>query len=133
MLIMTKLPDETKSLIDGKNIAHVATLKKDGSPHVTPVWIDRIDNNILINTTENRLKFKNLKNDKRIAVSITDFNNVYQWTSIIGEVINMTNDGADEHIDKLSKKYLGVPKYPYRQDGEIRTIIEIVPKSVTHS
>ena len=110
--MLYEIPKKVKELIDDKNIAHLATLKNNGSPHVTPVWIDRVDNTILINVSENRLKLKNMKNDKRIALSIVNHNDSYEWASIIGEVIDITNINADIHLDKLSQKYLGLSQFP---------------------
>ena len=107
----TKLPEKVCELIDDKNIAHLATLNKDGSPHVTPVWIDREGDIIIVNTTSTRLKYKNVKNDKRVSLSITDYRDPYTWASIIGEVVELSDIDAEIHIDKMSQKYLGIPKF----------------------
>ena len=131
--MLSEIPKKVKELIDDKNIAHLATLKNNGSPHVTPVWIDRVDNTILINVSENRLKLKNMKNDKRIALSIVNHNDSYEWASIIGEVIDITNINADIHLDKLSQKYLGLSQFPWKQKGEIRIIVKIAPKTVYYN
>lgn len=131
--MLYEIPKKVKELIDDKNIAHLATLKNNGSPHVTPVWIDRVDNTILINVSENRLKLKNMKNDKRIALSIVNHNDSYEWASIIGEVIDITNINADIHLDKLSQKYLGLSQFPWKQKGEIRIIVKIAPKTVYYN
>src|SRR5919109_3274423 len=102
-------------LIEGKNFAFVSTLMKDGSPQVTPTWIDIEDRNILlINTAEGRLKHKNISRDPRVAISVTEHNNPYHMVAVRGRVVEQTNAGADEHIDKLAQKYLGVEKYPMR-------------------
>jgi len=132
-LLLSEIPKKVKELIDDKNIAHLATLKNNGSPHVTPVWIDRVDNTILVNVSENRLKLKNMKNDKRIALSIVNHNDSYEWASIIGEVIDITNMNADVHLDKLSQKYLGLSQFPWKQKGEIRIIVKIAPKTVYYN
>ena len=131
--MLYEIPKKVKELIDDKNIAHLATLKNNGSPHVTPVWIDRVDNTILVNVSENRLKLKNMKNDKRIALSIVNHNDSYEWASIIGEVIDITNINADIHLDKLSQKYLGLSQFPWKQKGEIRIIVKIAPKTVYYN
>ena len=86
----------------------------DGSPQVTPTWVDTEDNIILINTAEGRIKHKNISRDPRVAVSVTDHNNPYNMVTIRGIAVEQTNVGADEHIDKLAKKYLGVDRYPMR-------------------
>ncbi len=132
-MLLSEIPKKVKELIDDKNIAHLATLKNNGSPHVTPVWIDRVDNTILVNVSENRLKLKNMKNDKRIALSIVNHNDSYEWASIIGEVIDITNMNADVHLDKLSQKYLGLSQFPWKQKGEIRIIVKIAPKTVYYN
>src|SRR6476619_6462587 len=102
-----------KLLLD-KNFASISTLMSDGSPQVTPMWVDVQDDIILVNTAEGRLKHKNMSRDPRVAVSVTDRNNAYNMVTIRGKVIEQTNQGADEHIDKLAKKYLDVDSYPMR-------------------
>jgi PPOX class probable F420-dependent enzyme len=102
----------------------------DGSPQVTPTWIDFEDNIILYNTAEGRIKHKNISRDPRVAVSIIDHNNPYNMVSIRGIAIEQTNEGADEHIDKLAKKYLGVDKYPMRSPNEKRIIVKIKPEKI---
>ena len=118
-------------LIEGKNFAFVSTLMNDGSPQVTPTWID-IENRkiLLINTAEGRLKHKNILRDPRVAISVTEQNNPYHMVAIRGRVVEQTNAGADEHIDKLAKKYLGLEKYPLRSPGEKRVILKIRPEKV---
>ena len=114
-------------------MAHFATLKKDGSPHVAPVWIDRDGDIILINTVSSRLKYKNVQNDKRVSLSITDYKDPFTWASIIGEVIELSNVDAETHIDKMSQKYLGIPKFPRKNPTEPRKIIKIIPIIAKHS
>ena len=128
-----KLPEKICNLIDDKNLAHFATLKKDGSPHVAPVWIDRDGDIILINTTSSRLKYKNVQNDKRISLSITDYKDPYTWASIIGEVVELSTADAETHIDKMSQKYLGIPKFPMKNTTEPRIMIKIIPIIAKHS
>ena len=128
-----KLPEKISKLIDDKNLAHFATLKKDGSPHVAPVWIDRDGDTILINTTSSRLKYKNVQNDKRVSLSITDYKDPYTWASIIGEVVELSNVDAETHIDKMSQKYLGIPEFPGKNPTEPRIIIKIIPIIAKHS
>ena len=128
-----KLPEKICKLIDDKNLAHFATLKKDGSPHVAPVWIDRDGDIILINTTSSRLKYKNVQNDKRVSLSITDYKDPFTWASIIGEVVELSNVDAETHIDKMSQKYLGIPKFPMKNTTEPRIMIKIIPIIAKHS
>jgi|SRR5215467_1669280 PPOX class probable F420-dependent enzyme len=120
-----------KLLLD-KNFAFISTLMSDGSPQVTPTWIDIEDGVILYNTAEGRIKHKNISRDPRVAVSVIDHNNPYNMVSIQGIAIEQTNEGADEHIDKLAKKYLGVDKYPMRSPNEKRIIVKIKPEKISH-
>ncbi len=125
----------TKEVIDlfrGKNFAFVATLSKDGSPQITPTWIDIEDGIILINTAEGRAKHKNVSRDSRVAISIVDQNNPYNMVTVRGKVIEQTGVGADEHVDKLAKKYLGVDKYPFRSPSEKRIILKVRPENIFH-
>ena len=126
---MGELTPLAKELIDGKNIAFLATIMPDGSPQVTPVWIDREGETILVNTAEGRVKHRNVARDPRVALAITDNQNPYRMVAIKGEVTEITTEGADEHIDKLAKKYLGLEKYPWRA-GEKRIILRIKPLRV---
>jgi PPOX class probable F420-dependent enzyme len=120
-----------KLLLD-KNFAFISTLMSDGSPQVTPTWIDIEDGVILYNTAEGRIKHKNISRDPRVAVSVIDHSNPYNMVSIQGIAIEQTNEGADEHIDKLAKKYLGVDKYPMRSPNEKRIIVKIKPEKISH-
>ena len=132
MQITHELTDSAKGLLNGKNIAFVASLMKDGSPQITPVWIDYDGQFIMINTAEGRVKQKNFQRDPRVAISIIDPTNPYNTVSIRGKVTEQVTEGADEHIDKLAKKYLGVDKYPFRSQGEKRVILRIIHEKVFH-
>ena len=123
---------EVAKLLEGKNFAFVATLMNDGSPQITPTWVDLEQNTILVNTAEGRVKHKNVSRDPRVAVSVFDHNNPYNMVSIRGRVIEQTRSGADEHIDKLAKKYFGVDKYPFRSPSETRVILKIKPEKIFH-
>ncbi|RMF30835.1 MAG: PPOX class F420-dependent oxidoreductase [Candidatus Nitrosothermus koennekii] len=119
-------------LLTDKNFAHLATLMKDGSPQVTPTWIDYADGYVLINTAEGRVKHRNVSRDPRVALSITDSNNPYHMVAMRGKVIEQVYEGADEHIDKLAKRYLGLDKYPLRAPNEKRVILKIKPEHIYH-
>ena len=128
---MAKLsPTTLKLLTEGKNFAAVATLMKDGSPQTSVVWIDSDGEHVIFNTAEGRLKPKNLHRDPRVAVTVINAENPYEMLSIRGRVVEMTHEGADEHIDKLAKKYMGVDTYPLRASGEQRIIVKIAPERV---
>ena len=115
---------------EGKNFAALATTMPDGSPQVSLVWVDSDGEHVIINTAEGRIKTNNLRRDPRVAVSIADADNHYRQIMIRGRVVENTQDGAAEHINKLAKKYLDVDEYPYGQPGEQRVIIKIKPESV---
>jgi PPOX class probable F420-dependent enzyme len=120
-------------LFEEKNFAFLATLMKGGTPHVTPTWvdIDKSNNTILINTAKGRVKHRNISRDPRIAVSVIDSSNPYDMVTVRGRVIEqIKGKDADEHIDKLAKKYLGKDKYPGRAPGEERLLLRIKPQHV---
>lgn len=128
---MRKLIDSVTKLLDGKNFAFLATLNKDGSPQVTPTWVDTDGDFVLVNTAIDRVKQKNVKRDRRVAVAVLDQANPYSFTAIRGRVVEeVTGKLADDHIDKLAKKYMGVDKYPYHQPSEQRVILKITPDHV---
>jgi PPOX class probable F420-dependent enzyme len=102
-----------------------------GQPQVTPVWVAYDGRHILVNTAEGRQKDKNLQRDGRVALSILDPDNPYRYLEVRGRVAERTLEGADEHIDSLSFKYLGQKKYPYRQPNEVRVIYRIEPEHVS--
>ena len=127
----TKLDEvDLHQLFQHRNLAYLATLSKDGSPHVIPVWAELVDDLILINTFEGSVKNKNIMNDKRIALSMVEQNNPFNMVSIKGRVIEQAAEGADEHLKKLAKKYLGMGRYYYRKPSHKRIILKIKPEKV---
>src|SRR5919109_414149 len=127
----TKLSKKELQLIfNGRNLAFVSTLSKDGSPHVTPVWADIENDMILINTSEAAAKKRNISRDPRIAISVVEQYNPYNMVSIKGRVIEQTSDGADEHLHKLAKKYLGIGRYYYRRPKHRRVILKVKPEKI---
>lgn len=132
MHISKEFSDTVASLFKGKNFAFVASLMSDGGPQITPVWVDYDGKFILINTAEGRTKQRNFERDPRVAVSVVDHANPYNMVTIRGRIVEQTTSGADEHIDKLAKKYLGVDKYPFRSASEKRVILKIKPEKVFH-
>jgi PPOX class probable F420-dependent enzyme len=124
------LSDEQKNFFRKPNFGHLATLEPDGSPQVTPVWIDVDEEHILINTAKGRKKVRNIERDPRVSVEVVEQENPYSMLSVQGKVVGMTTDGADEHIDAMSKKYLGQDSYPFRKEGEQRLILKIQPEKV---
>lgn len=128
---MAAIPESHADLLVGKPaFAQLATLNADGSPQVTPVWVDYDGTNVLVNTARGRVKTKNLARDPRVALSIQDPDNPYRYIGIQGRVTNMTEEGAAAHIDKMAKKYLGKDKYPFSRPGEVRVLVAISPEKV---
>ena len=125
---MSEIPEKYKDLTEKKAFAQLATLMPDGSPQVSPVWFEYDGKNILINSAKGRVKDKNMRRDPRVGIDILDPDNPYRHLSIRGRVVEITEQGADEHIDKLTKKYTGQDKYPYRGPGEVRVMYKIAPE-----
>jgi len=127
---MASIPATHADLLTKRSFAHVATLNADGSPQVTPVWVDFDGTNVLINTARGRVKARNLAREPRVALSIADPDNPYRYLGIQGRVVEMTEAGGDAHIDKMAKKYLGRDTYPFRRPGERRVIVKIAPEKI---
>jgi PPOX class probable F420-dependent enzyme len=125
------LSEGVKKLFTEPNFAHVATLMPDGSPQVSPVWVDLEGDRILVNTAEGRAKPRNVRRDPRVAISIHRQDNPYSSAFIRGRVVEITHEGAEDHIHKMAKKYLGQDRYPYLQPGEQRVIMVIEPEQVS--
>jgi PPOX class probable F420-dependent enzyme len=126
---MAVVPDNYLDLLGTKKaFANIATVLKDGSPQVTPVWFDYSGGKIRVNTARGRVKARTLRKGASVALAIMDPENPYRYLQIRGNVVNVTESGADAHIDSLANKYLGTP-YPFRQPGEVRVMCEIEPTS----
>ena len=117
--------EELLRLFQFRNLAYVGTLSKDGSPHITPVWAEMVDDFIMINTFEESAKIRHITKDRRIALSIVEQNNPFNMVSIKGKIVDQTREGADEHLKKLAKTYLGIGKYYYRKPNHKRVILKI--------
>jgi PPOX class probable F420-dependent enzyme len=126
------LTEPVIKIIKDRNFAFLGTVMKDGRPQVSPVWIDIEDNNniILINTAQGRIKHKNLSRDPRVSLSLIDRNNPYSMVSIQGTVIEQATIEADQHIDKLAKKYLNIDRYPSHSPSIKRVICKIKPEKM---
>jgi len=124
------LSEKARALLARPVIATLATVGPDGSPQVTPVWIESDGDDLVINTARGRVKERNLVRDPRVAVSVIDPDDPYNVVVAVGKVASMVTEGADAHIDKLAKKYLGVDEYPMRTEGEVRTIVRIRPERI---
>ncbi|MGD0263696.1 MAG: PPOX class F420-dependent oxidoreductase [Candidatus Methylomirabilota bacterium] len=125
------IPETFRDLLTKKTFAHLATIMSDGSPQVTPVWFDFDGTHVRINSAKGRVKDKNMRRNGRIALAIQDPENPYRYLAVRGRVEEITEAGADAHIDSLARKYLGQDRYPYRQPGEVRVIYRIRPERVS--
>lgn len=127
---MAEIPQDYRDLFTKPAFAHVATLMPDGTPQVTPVWCDLQDGLVIINSAKGRQKDKNLRRDPRVGLAIQDPANPYRYLQVRGTVVEITEQGADAHIDRMAKKYLNLDKYPGRQPGEVRVLYKIRPARV---
>ncbi len=125
------LTEAAKKLLREPVLAHVATVDTDGNPHITPVWVDVEGDDVLFNTAEGRVKAVNLHDNPAVAISAVDPADPYRVVALQGKATELTHEGADEHIDSLAKKYLGVDSYPMRTESEQRVKIRIRPERVT--
>jgi PPOX class probable F420-dependent enzyme len=131
VLMAEQIPDKYADLLQKKAFANLGTLMKDGSPQVTPVWVDYDGTHLRINSALGRVKDKNIRRDPRVTLAISDPDNPYRYMEVRGKVVEITQTGADDHINSLSQKYLGNPVYPYRQPGEVRVLYKIEPEKIS--
>jgi PPOX class probable F420-dependent enzyme len=120
------LPQSVKKILEDKAYGHVITFDESGKPQVTMVWVDVDGDDVVFNTAEGRLKPKNLRRDPRVIISVQDRNDPQSYVVFHGKA-TVTEAGADPHIDKLAKRFLGADKYPFRQPGEKRLIVRVKP------
>jgi len=126
----TAIPTSHADLFKKTAFANLATINADGTPQVTPVWIDWDGTNVLVNTAQGRVKDRNLRKNPKVAISIMDPENPYRYLAIQGRVVGVTTNGADAHIDKMAKKYMGKDSYPFRTPTEVRVLFTIAPEKV---
>jgi PPOX class probable F420-dependent enzyme len=126
-----EVPEKFRDLFSKKAFAHLGTLMPDGRPQVTPVWFDYDGKYLVFNSARGRQKDRNVRRDPRVTLAISDPDNPYRYMEVRGQVVQITQEGADESINRLAKKYLGVDKYPYGQPGEVRVLYKIEPQHVS--
>src|SRR3989304_2075054 len=124
------LEEKTIKLFQKKNIVFIATLMKDGAPHLSPVWANYDSGSILVNTAEGRIKHKNILRDPRVAVSVVSDDNPLDMTTIQGTVEEIIPDYDYIHADKLTQQYLGQKHYPFKRENEKRIILKIKQERV---
>jgi PPOX class probable F420-dependent enzyme len=128
---VAKLSEKQAQLFLDKNIGAVATLREDGTAHVTPIWVDYDGENVVFNTAAPRAKWKHLKRDPRVTVEVHSRENPYEYVTVTGTAeIDENEEEANRHIDKLSQKYRGVSPYQSHKPGERRVIVRVKPERV---
>jgi len=124
------IPEKFADLFQKRAFANLVTLMPNGDPQVTPTWCDYDGRHVLINSARGRQKDRNVARDPRVALSILDPDNPYRYLEIRGKVVEITEQGADDHINRMAKKYLGKEIYPYRKPGEVRVLYKVAPARV---
>ncbi|MBM4441895.1 MAG: PPOX class F420-dependent oxidoreductase [Candidatus Rokubacteria bacterium] len=119
-----------KDIFEKKTFCYVATVGAGGDPQVTPVWCEFDGTHIVFNTARGRVKDKRLRRNPKVAIAAADPDNPYRYVQVQGRVTDITEEGADPHIDKMAKKYMGQDRYPGRKPGEVRLIVKVLPERV---
>lgn len=128
---MAALNEKQAKLFLDKNLGAVATIREDGTPHVTPVWVDYDGKDVLFNTAAPRAKWKNLKRDPRVTVEVHSLEDPYEYVMVSGTAeLEEDEEAANRHIDKMSLKYRGIPTYQSHRPGERRVIVRVKPERV---
>ncbi len=128
---MAELTETARRLIEEPNFGYLATVNEDGSPQVSPVWVELANGHVVVNTARGRLKERNMRRDPRVAISVANRENQYEKVDIRGRVVEMIEgDEAERAIDRLSQKYIGQDPYPWRSPDEQRVLVRIEPEVV---
>ena len=129
---MATIEGRGREILEAPNFAHVATKRADGTIHGVVVWQHVADGRIELNSAEGRAWPSNVERDPQVTITVADAQNPYEYVEIRGRVVETTHEGADEHIDSLAKKYMGLDRYPLHREGEQRVIFKIEPEHVHH-
>jgi PPOX class probable F420-dependent enzyme len=129
----TSLDERDRQLLKARNFCHVATLREDETIENVPVWVDVEGDELLLNSAEGRAWPDNLRRTGRGTFTVQNLENPYEYLMLVGRLVEATHEGADAHIDKLAKKYLGADSYPARREGEQRVLLRIRPEGVTRA
>jgi PPOX class probable F420-dependent enzyme len=124
---MATITEAQAALLRGKNFANLATIREDGTPHVTPVWVDWDGEHVLMNTAAGRAKWNHMRRDPRVGVEVFDSANPYSYVSMTGTV-SLAEAGAEEHIRDLAEKYRGSREFDLRD--ETRVIVRFTPDRI---
>ena|SRR5438045_2372705 len=128
---MTTIPENYRDILEGKSFAHVATIGPKGEPQNNPVWFDWDGQHLKFSQTTKRQKYRNLKREPRVAISVVDPANPYRYIEIRGRVVRVDEDPNFAFIDKMAKKYIGQEKYPWHQPGDERVVVVVEPEHTT--
>ena len=128
---MVKLNQKQAQLFLDKNFGSLATIRDDGTPHVTPVWVDYDGKHVLFNTATGRAKWRHMRRDPRVTIEVISRENPYEYVTVTGRVKLEEGEEADRHIDKLSEKYTGNASFQSHRPGERRVIVRITPERVS--
>jgi PPOX class probable F420-dependent enzyme len=128
------IPESHVDILEAESYAQIATVMPDGTPHVTPVWVDHEDREyVLVNTARGRRKEKNIRANPKVGVSVLDPEDPYRYVSVRGTA-TLTEEGAVEHIDRLAQQYMGVEEYPHHgEESGARVIVQIPAENVVTS
>ncbi len=129
---MSVIPEQFNDLLHSTALAHVATIGPKGDPQTTPVWFGWDGQHILFSQTKSRQKYRNVKRDPAIALSIVDPSNPFRYLEVRGKVVDINEDQNNQFIDSMAKKYMGQDKYPFNQPGDERVIIVVEPQHTSH-
>lgn len=124
-----KLTDAQRAFLEQPFVGTITDLRPDGSPHTTVVWVDVDDDGISFNTAHGRAKPRYIVADARVSLTVVDPSNPYRWVSLDGRAV-LVDEGADDQIDRLAKKYIGKDSYPFRAPGEQRVTVRITPNRI---
>lgn len=128
---MAHLGDAAAKLFSDVNYAQLATIRPDGTAQVTPIWVHTDGEKVYFNTARGRAKHRNIDRDPRVTIHVSNNQNPFEYVSVTG-CAEMTEEGADEHINSLSAKYIGQDPYPYKQPGEVRVKVVVRPDKVDY-
>jgi len=130
---VAQLSDAQRAFVqDNPFVGTLTTLRADGSPHSTVIWVDTTDDAVLFNTARGRAKERYMLNDPRVSVLVIDPQDAYRWVAVSGTA-ELIEEGADDHIDRLAKKYLDADSYPFRNPAETRVTVRITPDKADSS
>jgi PPOX class probable F420-dependent enzyme len=124
-----KLTEKQREFLQNPFVGTITDLRPDGSPHTTVVWVDADDDGVSFNTAYGRAKPRYIALDPRVSLTVVDPENAYRWLSVSGRA-TLVDEGADEQIDRLAKKYLGKDFYPFRAPDERRVTVRIRPTRI---